>query len=133
MSVAVKVTSAIPADPGSGLDSTRTSLWMEGTLTLTGNYGGASTHGDTMDLTSAFIASDYSPKNVWIYQEPTSGHAPVIYCFLYGRGTTPANGVLIVTDFAGVEITEGSGYPAALTNTDAPPNLRFIARFAKNV
>lgn len=130
--VTVTVASMIPADPGSGLDSQRDSLWVEGNLVLSGDYGGADTHGDTLDLTG-FAASDYSPKNVWIYQEPTAGVAPVIYCFLYGRGTTPANGVLIVTDFAGAEITEGDPYPAALTNTDVPPNIRFIARFAKNV
>ena len=105
---------------------------MEGTLTLTGNYGGAATHGDTMSL-AGLASSDYAPKSVQIYQEPTSGVAPAIYCFLYGRGTTQANGVLIVTDFAGVEITQGSAYPAALTSTTVPPNLRFIARFAKNI
>lgn len=130
MSVAVKNVSMIAADPGFGLDSQRDSLWVEGTLVLSGNYGGASTHGDTMNL-AGFCASDYAPKNVWIYQEPTAGVAPIIYCFLYGRGTTQANGVLIVTDFAGAEITEGDPYPAALTNTDVPPNIRFIARFAK--
>ena len=133
MAVAVAVNSPIPADPGSGLDSTRTSLWVEGTLTLSGDYGGASTHGDTMDL-SGFCASDYSPKNVWIYQDPTSGVAPISYAFLYGRGTTQANGVLIVQDMTtGLEITENSTYPSPLTNTDAPPNIRFIARFAKDV
>ncbi len=131
--VTVKVGSAIAADPGSGLDSTQNTLEVEGSLTLSGTYGGASTHGDTMSLVG-FAASDYAPKDVEIWQEPTSGTGPTHYAFLYGRGTTQANGVLIVQDMTtGLEITENSAYPAALTNTDAPPNIRFKASFAKNV
>ncbi len=131
MSAVAALGSALLADPLNGQDSTQGSLWAEGTITLSGVYGGASTHGDTLDLTTLKVSSDYAPKAVQIYQEPTSGTAPVIYCFLYGRGTTQANGVLIVTDFAGAEITAAAAYPAALTAATA--NIRFRAEFAKNI
>ncbi len=130
MSVLVTINSAVNVDPSGGYDTTQNEEIVDGLLTLSGNYGGASTHGDTIDFTGHdLIKSQQAPRKVEIYQEPTAGVAPVIYCFLYGRGTTMANGVLIVTDFAGVEITEGSAYPAALTNTDVPPNIRFRAWF----
>ncbi len=132
MSAVATLGSAVLHDPRNGLDSTQDSLWAEGSITLSGVYGGASTHGDTLDLTG-LVSSDYRPKYVEIYQEPTSGNAPVIYCFLYGRGTTQANGVIIVTDFAGAEITAAAAYPAALTSTATPPNIRFRAEFAKNI
>ena len=132
--VTVTVGSMIPADPGSGLDSSRNTLEVEGTLALSGTYGGASTHGDTMNL-AGFCASDYAPKDVEVWQEPVAGVAPVAYVFLWGRGTTQANGVLIVQDFTGAEITEGAAYPdALLANRDVPaPIVRFKASFAKNV
>jgi len=130
MAATATLGSALLADPKNGLDSTQDSIWAEGPVVLTGNYGGASTHGDTLSL-AGLVSSDYPPKFCEVYQEPTSGNAPIIYCFIYGRGTTAANGVLIVTDFAGVEITQGAAYPAALTAATA--NLRFRAEFAKNI
>ena len=132
MAVQVVVGSMISADPGAGLDSTRDSLIVDGTLLLTGNYGEAAADGDIMDL-SGLCASSYAPKWVRIYQEPTAGVAPVIYCFLWARGTTQANGKLVVTDFAGAQITEGDPYPGALTSTEVPPNIRFEAAFVKNI
>ncbi len=132
MSVAISVGSAIPADPASGLDATRTSLIVEGLLTLSGDYGDGASNGDVLDF-SGVCASDYAPKWVDIHQEPVAGNAPVIYNFLYGRGTTQANGVLIVTDFAGAQITPGAAYPAALTDDDPAPGIRFRAEFCKNV
>jgi len=130
MSVEVTINSAVAVDPSGGLDSTQNELIVDGLLTLSGNYGGASSNGDTIDFTGHdLIKTQQPPRKVEIYQEPTAGNAPVIYCFLFGRGTTQANGVLIVTDFAGVQITEGSPYPAALTSTDVPPNVRFRAYF----
>ncbi len=130
--VAITINSAIPADPGAGLDSTRNSLIVSGALTLSGNYGTGSSHGDLMNLVGAGVASDYQPKDVVIYQEPTAGNAPTSYSFLYGRGATPATDVLIVMlSTSGLEITEGAGYPAALTAATA--NVRFKATFAKNV
>jgi len=128
MSVAVTINSAAALNPAAGIGSNQNELIVSGALTLSGNYGGASTHGDMMNLgTFDKIKSQQPPEKVEVYQEPTAGNAPVIYLFLYGRGTTQANGVLIVTDFAGVEITEGAAYPAALTDPTA--NLRFRAYF----
>ncbi len=136
MSVAVTINSAVAVDPSGGLDSTQNELIVDGLLTLTGNYGVLSpaSNGDPLDFTGHdLIKSQQPPRKVEIYQEPTAGVAPVIYCFLYGRGTTQANGKLIVTDFAGVQITLGSAYPAALTSTDVPPNIRFRAFFPSNI
>lgn len=129
MSVAVATSSAIAQNPAAGQDSTRTGLLVVGTLTLTGSYV---TYGDTMSL-AGLCSSDYAPEWVRIWQEPTAGNAPVIYCFLWARGTTQANGRLIVTDFAGAEIA-ASAYPAALTATGATaPGVRFEALFAKSI
>ncbi len=133
MSAVAALGSALLADPFNGRDSTQNSLWCEGSITLSGNYGGGSTNGDTLDLTPLQVSSDYAPKYVTVYQESTAGNAPVIYCFLYARGTTQANGLLQVTDFAGAQITQGAAYPAALTSTATPPNIRFRAEFAKNI
>lgn len=130
MSVAVSINSAVDVDPSGGLDNTQSEIMVDGTLTLSGNYGGASSHGDTLDF-SGFdkIKSQQPPRKVEIYQEPTSGVAPVIYQFFYGRGTSQANGVLIVTAATLVEITQGDPYPAALTDDDPNPNIRFRAWF----
>jgi len=128
--VTVTINSAVNVDPSGGLDSTQNELIVDGLLTLSDNYGGGSTNGDTLDFSGFdLIKSQQPPRKVEIYQEPTAGEAPVIYAFLYGRGTTQANGVLIVTDFAGAQITPGAAYPAALTDDDPNPNIRFRAYF----
>ncbi len=130
MAVEVTIESAVSVDPSGGLDSTQNELIVDGLLTLTADYGGGSTNGDTLDFTGHdLIKSQQAPRKVEIYQEPTAGEAPVIYNFLYARGTSQANGLLVVTDFAGAQITPGAGYPAALTDTDPAPNIRFRAYF----
>lgn len=115
------------------IDDTKQQFIIDGTLTLTGNYGGASTHGDTISFgLQDQIKSQQVPNMVVIYEVPTAGNAPTGYTYLYGQGTTMANGVLIVlqTGTASnpqVEITANSAYPAALTAATA--NLRFRAWF----
>ncbi len=130
MSVAVTIESAVAVDPSGGLDSTQNELIVDGLLTLSGNYGGASTDGDTLDFTGHdLIKSQQAPRKVEIYQEPTAGNPPVIYLFLYARGTGQDDGLLVVTDFAGAQISQGAAYPAALTDDDPSPNIRFRAYF----
>lgn len=128
--VLVTQNSPIPQDPGVGLDVTQNGFIVTGLLTLSADYGAADSDGDTLDLTG-LCPSGYGPRRVFIYQEPLEGNAPVIYNFLYGRGTDASDGRLVVTDFAGAQITQGAAYPAALTDDDPSPNIRFEATFVK--
>lgn len=132
MSVAVAINSIVAVDPSGGIDSTQNELIVEGTLTLSGNYGdGSPANGDTLDFSGFdYIKSQEVPRHVEIFQAPTSPNAPVQYSFLYGYGTDQSNGVLIVIDTTtGLPLTDSAAYPAALTNTDTPPNIRFRAWF----
>ena len=130
--VTVKINSIVNVDPGSGIDFTQSTELVNGSLTLSGNYGNHSpANGDTMSFVGFDkIKSQQVPLWVRIFQDPTSPAAPVHYSFLYGHGTTQANGVLIVIDTTtGLPLTDAAAYPAALTNTDTPPNIRFEAAF----
>lgn len=130
MSVAVTINSIVPADPGGGIDFTQRQLIVEGSLTLSGNYGNRSpANGDTLSFAGFdFIKSQQPPLKVEIFQLPTSPNAPVHYAFLYGQGTTQANGVLIVIDTTtGLPLTDAAAYPAALTAATA--GIRFRAHF----
>ena len=132
MSVAVTIDSVVAVDPGSGIDFTQSAELVSGTLTLSGNYGDLSpANGDIIDFTGFDkIKSQQIPLWCFIFQYPESPNAPVAYSFLYGRGTDQSNGVLIVIDStSGLPLTDAAAYPAALTNTDTPPNIRFLAAF----
>jgi len=130
MAVTVTIESPVAVDLGAGVDFTQSQEHVLGTLILSGDYGGASSDGDTLDF-SGFdkIKSQQPPLWVRIWQEPTAGEPPVIYQFFYARGTTSANGLLQVTTANLVQISQGSAYPAALTDTDPSPNIRFEAAF----
>ena len=132
MSVAVTIDSVVASDPGDGIDFTQSAELVSGTLTLTGNYGdGSPANGDILDFTGFDrIKSQQIPLWVFIFQYPESPNAPVAYSFLYGRGTDQSNGVLIVIDSTtGNPLTDSAAYPAALTDTDPSPNIRFLAAF----
>jgi hypothetical protein len=132
MSVAVTIDSIVAVDPGAGIDFTQSAELVSGTLTLTGNYGDHSpANGDTLDFTGFDkIKSQQIPLWVRIFQYPASPNAPVHYSFLYGYGSDQSDGVLIVIDTTtGLPLTDAAAYPAALTNTDTPPNIRFEAAF----
>ena len=140
MAVAVAITSIVAADPSAGLDSTRTRGIIEGTLTLSGNYGGASSHGDTMNLAVQQYMSDYPPVWVDIREDVGSGNAPLGYSYRYASGTTAANGVLQVlgTQASGgatkglTEFTQNAAYSTGTPSLDGAV-LRFKAYFAKEV
>jgi hypothetical protein len=124
MAVAVAVDPTITPNP---IDKTQQEFIVDGTLVLSGNYGGASSHGDTMNL-AGVCPSTSLPTKVDVYQRPTSGNAPVLFDFVYGQGTTQANGVLIVISKAtAAELVEAAAYDAALTAATA--NIRFRAWF----
>ena len=137
MSVAIAL-SSVAGDPANGLDATRTSLIVFGTLTLSANYGGAATHGDTVDFTKLGISTDFTPKFVSINEQVAAGSAGSGYLYNFNYGTTLANGVLNIkgsTNAAGqggTEITEGGAY-SGFTPSLAGVVLNFMAICVKQV
>jgi hypothetical protein len=96
-------------------DNTGREILVYGTIALTGNYGGAATHGDTLDLTQLqdLAKSSQLPTQVEIYEVPAAGTAPTFYQFDYCPGTTQKNGVLSIGSNL-TEYTQGSAYSAPL-------------------
>lgn len=131
MAVAASLNLNVLPDP---TDRTQQSIVVYGNLTLSGNYGAGGSHGDTLDLSQLGIPSGQLPSALFVYEEPTAGNAPTGYSFLYARGTTQANGKLIVMQGGAAasnpmaEITQGGAYPGALTAATA--NIKFEATFS---
>jgi hypothetical protein len=94
-------------------DNTQSTQIVRIPLTLSGNYGGSTTHGDTVDFGSVYgIQSSSVPIRVFVYQQPASGTAPLIATGTYCPGTTRDNGV--ISFFNGTtELTGGSAYTGA--------------------
>lgn len=139
LAIAVSVTSNTGgADPSAGLDSTRTSQTVEGTLTLTGSYGTSSSHGDTVNFAIASVMSDLLPKKVEVWESPAAGTAALGYIYIFCPGTTLANGVLQIigtgtaSQDGGNEITEGAAYSGQSPSL-AGAVLHFKAWFCKSV
>lgn len=134
MAVQVQINSAVVIDPSQGIDKTQSGLLVSGSLTLSGNYGTGSpvTDGDVIDFSgadnAALLTSGQPPRWMRIYQEPTAGNDPVPYLFLYARGTEQNDCRLSVMDDDLAPLTPGA-YPAALTDDDPSPNIRFEASF----
>jgi hypothetical protein len=116
-------------------DTTQGTQIVRGTITLSGVYGGASTHGDTLSLAVYPTQSPKTPLAVFIYEQPAAGTAPSGYSFLYGAGTNASNGVLIVLQGASgasspqAEITAASAYPTTLVTAATAGYLKFEAVF----
>lgn len=130
---------------------------VEGTLTLTANYGGAATHGDVVDLTLSNLTppgappqganiGPWAPTRVEVYEEPSAGTAPLGYTYVYCPGPTPTSVNSSPTQAGGVlwiggagagagqgaqEITEGSAY-SGFTPSLNNAVLKFRAWFARN-
>lgn len=102
-------------------------LVLDFLLTLSGNYGGAATHGDVLDFTSAapsgFALPEYAPTIVWTRELVQAGNLAPGFQYLYcpaaintAAGSTPANGVLQIlgtgpgSGQGGTEITQGAAY-----------------------
>jgi hypothetical protein len=111
--------------PFGGIDNTGTLMSVDGSLALSGNYGGAATHGDTMDLSKLGVSSSQLPVKVRVYEAPAAGVLATGYIFIYCHGTTQANGVLQIQTAIGTEFTEGNPYNTTFANS----NLRFKAFF----
>lgn len=116
MAAAVTITS---------IDSTQNQYIVSGSIVLTGNYGGASTHGDTLSFAGASnitIPSQSLPTQVEIYEMPAAGTSATGFQYGFALGTTQANGVMQVfgTPATGAattpltEYTEAAAYSAGL-------------------
>jgi hypothetical protein len=109
MAIAVTVTQG----PGFTNDTTEQTQIVRGTLSLSGNYGGGSTHGDTLSFAGVYgIQSNAVPVRVLVFQQPASGTAPGNCTGVYCPGTTMNNGVVSFAN-AGTELTQGSAYSGA--------------------
>jgi hypothetical protein len=87
---------------------------VRGTITLSGSYGGTTTHGDTLSFAGIYgIQSRSIPVEVDIFEAPPAGTAPNGYIFNFCPGTSQANGVLSIMNNL-VELTQGSVYTAGL-------------------
>lgn len=94
-------------------DTTNNTQVVRFPITLSGNYGGGSTHGDTMDFGLVYgIQSQSVPIRVTVYQQPASGTAPGNCNGIYCPGTTIHNGVIAFFN-AGSELSQGSAYTGA--------------------
>lgn len=112
MSAAAAASSSYPAD------TTQNQQVIDGAITLTGNYGGATSHGDTLDLSAIGAQSNQLPVKVEIFEASPAGAAPSGNIFRYMPGTTQANGSLNIFTAAGAEFTQASAYgtpPFAIT------------------
>jgi hypothetical protein len=98
---------------------------IDGTITLTGNYGGASSHGDVLSFAGQDqIKSQQVPTFVYITEQPAAGTSATGDTFNFSPGSTQANGVMQVF-VAGSEYTQGSAYSAGLLGAV----LKFQAEF----
>lgn len=97
-------------------DTTGRQVIAEGTIALTGTYGGASTHGDTCNLIQLGDAAKSSqlPTKVEVWEDPASGTAPTFSQFVFCPGTTQANGVVSIAAAGGTELSGASTYSAGL-------------------
>ena len=104
-------------------------------IVLSANYGGGSSHGDTLNLSKLGVPSRSVPFRVEIFEAPAAGVSQSGFEFGYNPGTTQANGVLQVfgTPATGsattplTEYTQGAAYSGALTGAVLYGQAWFLA------
>lgn len=104
------------------IDNTQDRIIVSGTIALTANYGGASTHGDTLNFLSDSIKSGSPPTDVRIYEAPPAGTSATGFNYSFSPGANASNGVLQVFGSAAVagantpgsEYTQAAAYNAGL-------------------
>ena len=131
MAVGIAYTGVVPSN-GQGYlvgagpnDFTAAELIADFIITLTGNYGGATTHGDAISFASVAIPGcnlgDYAPVWAEFWELVPAGTNPPGYHYTYCPGPTLAaptlnGGVLNIqgtgaaSGQGGTELTEGSAY-----------------------
>jgi Na+/glutamate symporter len=105
-------------------DTTQATQIVRGSIALSGNYGSASSHGDTLALNLYGIQSATLVR-CFIYEQPAAGTAPTGTLWGYAKGTTLANGLLTAMTAYNTEYSEGSAY----TTAQKAAVLRFEAVF----
>jgi hypothetical protein len=129
---------AMTASIGTGLvaiDFTNSTFIAYGTIAVSGNYGSASSHGDTLDLSALGAPSGQPPLEVKIWESQSPGTSQSGWLFMYNTGTTQANGNVqmfgtgTASGDALNEYSEGSAYSSA--TPAAPTKLYFRAVFPK--
>jgi hypothetical protein len=135
-------------------DTTDKQTIAEGTITFSGNYGTASSHGDPVDFTLNNLVppgslpqgtdiGSYAPTRVEIYEAPQAGTAATGYTFVYcpgptiagptatsTAGCTQAGGVVCIL-VGTTEVTEATAYSGLTPNLNGV-SVRFRAWFARN-
>ena len=109
MAIAAKIDSTYAVN-----DTTQATQIVRGTLTLSGDYGSGTSHGDTCNFGIYGIQSK-TLLRCFIYEEPAAGTAPSFYTAVYQQGTTIENGAVNFA-LAGTEYTEGSAYSGAIAS-----------------
>jgi hypothetical protein len=117
MAVAVKIDGIYPGASVLGVpDTTEREAIYQGALTLSGNYGTGTSHGDTLSFANIpGLLSQTVPLRVEIYEQPAAGTAPSFYSAIFQPGSTIANGAVNFS-LAGTEYTEGSAYSGAIAS-----------------
>jgi hypothetical protein len=88
----ITVTNAVVLASTEGEGRTFTALLS---LALSGNYGTAASHGDTLSFASVnnpLLPSSQPPLCCFIYEQQAAGTAPSFYQATYNPGTTRDNG-----------------------------------------
>lgn len=116
------------------IDNTQDQITVKGTITVSGNYGGASTNGDTLNLSTLGVPSGAVPSWVDIQERPAAGTSQTGWRWVFNPGTTQANGVVqmfgnYTTGQGQAQYTQGSAYASA--TPAAPSTLYFRAEFIK--
>ena len=130
MAVAITITGVVPAN-GAGYttlnnpsDRTQGEIIVDCLLTLSGNYGTASSHGDPVDFTKVnppFSFGDQAPADWSIKELLVQGTAPFGFMYNYLPGPTlaaptQAGGILQIVGTGaasgqgGTELTQASAY-----------------------
>ena len=121
------------------IDVTQDGFLVFGTITPSGNYGtsgGASPHGDPLDLSQLGVASSYAPMKVDVWQTVPQGNAARadVYNYLPDSPATQAGGVLQImaaaSGAAPTELTPGSAYSGLAPVNISGYALYFLAYFA---
>lgn len=125
-------TAAINTTYPMGFDS---AYWIVfGTITLSGNYGTSTSHGDTVDLSVLGVPATGPPVFVNVVENAAAGASQSGWVYAFNVGSTQKNGVLQAfgsgTSGQGLaEYTEASAYASA--TPAIPTTLYFQAVFAK--
>ena len=112
------------------VDHTKNRFFVEGTITLSGNYGtsgGALPHGDALDLTG-LCPSSSPPTNLIAWSTVMQGAAPQYDLYQFNPGTGQGNGILQII-VAGAEMTPGNAYASTAPTNAAGYVLHFQAEF----